>query len=102
MRFIRGEGFWQLVTGDAPAETRVIATLRTELEVLALTRFCEHYLADPGALPSRFEIEYQGRTYRVYFLGGSGEKLTLHIDGGGEVLSVVTEFVLGTRNGTVP
>jgi hypothetical protein len=95
MRFVEHEGCWRLVDDSAPGQSRVLATLRSEVEVLAMAAFCEHYLADPNNLPSRFEVRHGARTHVVFFLGGRGGRLTLHVEGeDGTVTDVATEFVL--------
>jgi hypothetical protein len=95
MRFVPHEDGWRLIDDSNPGDARVLATLRSEVEVLAMAAFCKHYLADPDSVPSRFEVRHLGRPCTVYFLGGPGDRLTLHITGeDGTVIDVATEFVL--------
>jgi hypothetical protein len=85
MRFVKGEGAWHLVDD----ESRVLATLRDEVEVLALREFCVFFVADDARVPERFQVEHGGRRYVVTPLGGPGEPLTLVIAGPEEWRSTV-------------
>src|SRR5258705_10998761 len=81
MKFVAGQGVWHLVDEIARDCTRVIATLNDEVEILALRKFCDLYLNNSDNLPSQFEIQHQGKPYKVYFLANPGQKLTLHVVG---------------------
>jgi hypothetical protein len=95
MRFVERGGAWHLVREDGGGGEVVLATLRSEVELLAMARFCELYLSTGGNVPSRFEVRHGGRAFVVYFLGSRGEKLTLHMAGAdGAVSSVETSFIL--------
>jgi hypothetical protein len=95
VRFVERGGSWHLVREDGDGREIVLATLRSEAELLAMARFCELYLSTGGNVPSRFEVRHAGGAFVVYFLGGRGEKLTLHVAGAdGVVSSVETSFIL--------
>jgi hypothetical protein len=94
MRFVQGEGVWHLVDEHAPADACIIATLRSEVEVLALSEFCRRYLHRADEVPEHFPVTYRGVTYLVTPLGAPGEKLELAIRGGGHSSTVKTEFAM--------
>jgi len=75
MRFEQREDGWALVDGDS----RLLATLRSEVEVLALREFCTRFVERPGSVPEHFTIAFRGLRYTVTPLGGQGEHLTLLI-----------------------
>src|SRR5687767_7686341 len=99
MKFVRGNGVWQLVDEHAPASACVIATLRNEVEVLALSYFCQLYLQAAERVPEHFSVRHQGADYTVTPLGSPGEKLALVIRGEGFSSTVTTEFELAHRSG---
>ena len=90
MRFVQTGDGWELVDDGS----RVIAALRSKLEVLALYTFCEKFLDGPRGVPEHFSIEYKGEEYTVTPLGGSGEKINLMVTGSGESTTIRTQFVL--------
>lgn len=95
MKFVTGQGVWHLIDDSSSSSPLVIATLKSEVEVLALGKFCELFLAAPENLPSQFEVRYEGKSYTAYFLGEKGEKLTLHLTSEGQsVTTISTELVL--------
>jgi hypothetical protein len=95
MRFVQsGEG-WQLVDD----QSRVLATLRSEVEVLALKQFCVHFVANSATVPEHFVVVLRGQRHVVTPLGGPGENLTLLITGP-EGLRVTVETGLRLVNDT--
>lgn len=90
MKFVQGDSVWQLIDEAAPAGANVIATLRSEVEVLALGEFCQFYLR--GSVPEHFPVRHNGNDYTVTPLGAPGEKLALVIRGDALSSTVATEF----------
>jgi hypothetical protein len=99
MKFVRGQGVWHLIDENAPKEACVIATLRNEVEVLALREFCQLTLQAPDHIPEHFPIRYQGVDYVVTPLGAPGEKLALIISGDGFSSTVATQFMMPSNEG---
>lgn len=90
MQFVQRDGVWFLVDGT----DRAIATLRNEIEVLALAEFCKITLMEPGRIPEHFPISHKGAGYTVTPLGAPGEKLSLVISGEKYSSTVKTEFAM--------
>lgn len=94
MKFVRDQGVWHLIDENAPQHACVIATLRTEVEILAIKMLCEHYLAEPTRLPDPFSIQHDGNFFNVVPARQAG-RVILHITGeDGTASSLETEFVL--------
>lgn len=94
MKFVRDQGVWHLIDENAPQHACVIATMRSELEILAMKMLCEHYLAEPTRLPEPFTIQHEGNLFNVVPARQDG-KLILHISGeDGTASSLETVFVL--------
>ena len=94
MRFVPEAGVWHLVEDDH-AGVLVLATLRTEIELLALKTFCTHFAADPLKVPEHFTVGQSGRQYRVTPLGADGEPLRIVIRADdGQVTTIETALVL--------
>ena len=91
MRFEKEGDLWLLVSGEP---RQVIATIRSEVEVVALAEFCKLILSDPSKVPEHFLIRHNGTEYVVTPLGAPGEKLSLVVSGGENSSSIVTEFVV--------
>jgi hypothetical protein len=95
MRFIQRQGFWHLIDENAPEEACVIATLRNDVEILVLKRFCENYLGGSGLPTGEFDVQHDGRCYRVVPVRGTGGKLAFEIAGDdGSLARIDTEFVI--------
>lgn len=94
MQFVQRDGVWLLIDETAPADACVIATLRSEVEVLALREFCQCFLQAPDGVPEHFSIRHRGADYTVTPLGAPGEKLALVIRGDGYSSTVATEFAM--------
>jgi hypothetical protein len=94
VRFVRVADGWHLVD-DAG---KLIAALKTEIELLALMAFCERFLNDPKRLPEHFTVERDGTRYTVTPLGGAGENLAIVVAGGGASRTVETAFVLAPED----
>ncbi len=94
MQFVQQDGVWLLVDGPDPNHRRVIATLRDEIEVLALSEFCKLTLSAPDRIPEHFPVIHKGTAYTVTPLGSPGEKLALVIRGDGHSSTVATEFAM--------
>jgi hypothetical protein len=90
VQFVRRKDVWLLIDENAPEQACVIATLRDEIELLALREFCQFYLQ--GRVPEHFPIRHGSADYTVTPLGAPGEKLALVIRGDGYSSSVATEF----------
>ncbi len=97
MKFVQREGDWQLIDENAPADACVIATLRSEVEVVALGEFCKFYLQSPDRVPEHFTVRHKGAEYTVTPLGAPGEKLALVIRGEGYSSTVATQFAMSGR-----
>lgn len=94
MKFVRGQGAWHLIDEEAPRDACVIATLRNEVEILAMKLLCEHFLAEPARLPDPFSVQHDGSFFNVVPATRNG-KLILHITGeDGTDSCVETEFVI--------
>jgi hypothetical protein len=94
VKFVRRQGVWHLIDEQAPPEACVIATLRSEVEVKALKKFCELWVSDPTRALAGFEILHNGKRFEVSVAGG--EKLDLRLLGeDGSATTVETEFALG-------
>ncbi len=100
MKFVHQNGVWLLIDELAPREACVIATLRNEVEVLALREFCQLTLQAPDHIPEHFLIRHKGADYTVTPLGAPGEKLALIITGNGYSSTVETEFAMPGRGET--
>jgi hypothetical protein len=94
MRFVQREGVWDLVEDGDPAGVRVIATLKNEVEVLALHEFSQRFLVSPRRVPEHFQISHKGTDYTVTPLGAAGEKLALVVAGSGFSSTIATAFTL--------
>lgn len=94
MKFVQEQGVWHLIDETTPERAFVIATLRNELEVLALREFCQLTLRDHEHTPEHFQIRYKETEYTVTPLGSPGEKLALSIVGNGFSSLVSTEFMM--------
>ena len=100
MKFVQRDGGWLLIDEKAPQEACVIATLRSEIEVLALREFCSLTLRAADRIPEHFAIRYREADYTVTPLGAPGEKLSLIIRGKEYTSTVETEFMMAPREGT--
>ena len=76
MRFVQRQGIWHLIDENAPQGANVIATMRNDVEILVLKRFCEEFLRGSGPPPGEFEVRHGGRCYRVAPLQGPGGRLS--------------------------
>jgi hypothetical protein len=95
-RFVQKQAVWHLVEESRP--NVVIATLKNDVEILALREFCEHYAMGSEKTPQRFRIECRGKAYTVTPIRSNGERLTLLISGsGGESYRLETEFTLSSK-----
>jgi hypothetical protein len=90
MKFIEANGEWHLVAHTG----LIIASLKSEVEVLALRAFCERYFTAPARLPEHFWVERHGERYCVTPLGGPGEKLAIVVSGPGVSRTIATAFEL--------
>lgn len=97
MEFVQQDGVWLLVDGPNPASRLVLATLRDEIEVIALAEFCKLTLAAPDRIPEHFSVSHKGAGYTVTPLGSPGEKLSLVITGGGTSATIATEFTVPAK-----
>ena len=94
MQFVQENGVWLLVTNAETGKRRIIAELRSEIEVVALSEFCRLTLSAHDRIPEHFSVTYEGVDYTVTPLGAPGEKLDLVIRGRDHSSTVATEFVL--------
>jgi hypothetical protein len=92
VQFVQRKDVWLLIDETAPEDACVIATLRDEVELLALREFCLFYLR--GRVPEHFPIRHGVADYTVTPLGAPGEKLSLIICGEGYASTVATEFAM--------
>src|SRR4051812_18936959 len=99
MKFVGKQGIWHLIDETAPEAACVIATLRNEVEVVALREFCRYSLQTPDRIPEHFLIRHRGADYTVTPLGAPGEKLTLIIRANGFSSTVATEFRMPGQGG---
>jgi hypothetical protein len=96
MRFVQRQGVWHLINENVPHGANVIATLRNDVEILVLKRFCEQFLEGSGVPPGEFEVRHSGKCYRVIPVQDRGGKLAFEIKGDdGSLARIDTEFVVG-------
>src|SRR5262249_23204993 len=92
MKFVQGEGVWQLIDETAPRGARGLATLRSGGRWLTRREFCQFYLQAADRIPEHLPIRHGGADYTVTPLGAPGEKLALVIRGDGYSSTVATQF----------
>lgn len=94
MKFIRDQGVWHLIDENAPQHACVIATLRSEVEVMAMKEFCDLFLTEPDKLPGAFSLRHGSSLFNVVPERRHG-KLVLHITGeDGTDSCLETEFAI--------
>jgi hypothetical protein len=94
MKFEQRGNDWLLIDENAPEGADVIAVLRSEVELVALSRFCQLYLQAPDRVPEHFTVSHKGADFTVTPLGAPGEKLALVIRGDGFSSTIPTEFAV--------
>jgi hypothetical protein len=97
MKFAPWGSGWRLVE-ETSSDVRVIATLKNEVEVLALKRLCEEYATNAGRAPSSFGFSHAGMDYKTYCFCDAGDKLVLHVTAAGcPTFTIQTEFVISKQ-----